>query len=268
MSAPQEDYRHLRVDREGAVARVRLARPAVRNAFDETLIAELTRAFLSFVDDTRTRVVVLTGDGPVFCAGADVEWMRRAGSFSRTENETDAERLAGMLRAIDTCPKPVIAAAHGAAIGGGVGLLAAADIAFAAEGTVFSLAEVKLGILPSVISPFVLRSIGVRQARRLFLTGSRFDAQDALRVGLVHAVSSADGLEELCRREIESLLTSAPQAVETAKKLIAEVAGKSPLEAMPLTVRTIAERRASEEAREGLSAFLEKRAPSWAPGKR
>ncbi|MFN2387920.1 MAG: enoyl-CoA hydratase-related protein [Thermoanaerobaculia bacterium] len=265
MSGSAEDYRHLRVAREGPVARVRLARPAVRNAFDETLIAELTRVFLSFVDDAETRVVVLTGDGPIFCAGADVEWMRRAGSFSRTENETDAERMAGMLRAIDTCPRPVIAAAHGAAIGGGVGLLAAADVAFAAEGTVFSLAEVKLGILPSVISPFVIRSIGVRQARRLFLTGTRFDAEEARRIGLVHAVSPADGLEELCRREIEALLSSAPEAVRTAKKLIAEVAGRSPEEAMPLTVRTIAERRASEEAREGLSAFLEKRPPSWAP---
>jgi methylglutaconyl-CoA hydratase len=268
VSPGAEDYRYLRVTREGPVARVRLSRPAVRNAFDETLIAELTRAFLSFVDDAETRVVLLTGEGPVFCAGADIEWMRRAGAFSRTENETDAERMAGMLRAIDTCPSPVIAAAHGAAIGGGVGLLAAADIAFAAEGTVFSLAEVKLGILPSVISPFVLRSIGLRQARRLFLTGARFDAEEARRIGLVHAVSPADGLEELCRKEIEALLTSAPEAVGAAKKLIAGVAGQSPEEAMPLTVRTIAERRASAEAREGLSAFLEKRPPSWAPPKR
>lgn len=265
MNPEPGDYRHVRVERGGPVARVRLARPDVRNAFDEVLIAELSRAFLSFVDDDVTRVVVLSGEGPVFCAGADVAWMRKAGRFSREENEADAERMARMLWAIDTCPKPVVAAAHGAAIGGGVGLLAAADIALAAEGTVFSLAEVKLGILPSVISPYVLRAIGARQARRFFLTGQRFDAAEARRLGLVHAVAPPEELNALCEREVAALLTSAPRAVETAKRLIAEVAGKRPEEAMPVTVRTIAERRASDEAKEGLTAFLEKRPPSWAP---
>lgn len=259
-------FRHVEVEREGAVARVRLVRPQVRNAFDDVLIDELTRAFLSFVDDAATRVVVLSGAGPVFCAGADVAWMRRAGGYSRAENEADAEAMARMLQAIDTCPKPVVAVARGAAIGGGVGLLAAADVALAADDTVFSLAEVKLGILPSVISPFVIRAIGARQARRLFLTGHRFDAVEALRIGLVHAAAPPEALDALAQREVAALLTSGPEAVETAKRLIAEVAGKSPDEAMPLTVRTIAQRRASEEAREGLSAFLEKRPPSWAPG--
>lgn len=265
MTEAASPSRHVRSTRDGAVARVRLARPEVRNAFDEVLIAELTETFLSFVNDETTRVVVLSGEGETFCAGADVSWMRRAGAFSRQENEADAERMAGMLRAIDTCPKPVVAVAHGAAIGGGVGLLAAADIALAEEATVFSLAEVKLGILPAVISPFVLRAIGSRQARRLFLTGHRFNAAEAKRIGLVHATAPAGELEGLLAREIEALQTSAPEAVARAKRLIAEVAGKSPEEAMPLTVRTIAERRASEEAREGLSAFLEKRPPRWAP---
>jgi methylglutaconyl-CoA hydratase len=263
--APSGEYRHLHVERGGPVARVRLARPEVRNAFDEVLIEELSRVFLSFGTDRTTRAVVLTGEGPVFCAGADVAWMRRAGGFSREENEADAERMARMLWAIDACPKPVVAAAHGAAIGGGVGLLAAADIALAAEGTVFSLAEVKLGILPSVISPYVLRAIGARQARRLFLTGQRFDAVEARRIGLVHVTAPPEELDAAAEREVAALLTSAPGAVETAKRLIAQVEGKQPDEAMPITVRTIAERRATDEAKEGLTAFLEKRPPSWSP---
>ncbi|MEO8190828.1 MAG: enoyl-CoA hydratase-related protein [Acidobacteriota bacterium] len=253
----------LRVVREGPVTRVVLARPEVRNAFDDALIAELTRVFFDFSTDTETRVVILSGDGPTFCAGADVQWMRRAGTYSREENELDAGKMARMLRAIDACPLPVIALAHGAAIGGGVGLVAAADIAIAAEGTVFSLAEVKLGILPAVISPYVLRAIGSRQARDLFLTGDRFDAADAFRIGLVHQVVPTGELEAAAARRVASLASSAPEAIRAAKKLIEQVTGLGPEEALPLTVRTIAERRASDEAREGLSAFLEKRRPSW-----
>jgi len=257
-------FESLRLEKHGAVARVALARAPVRNAFDDGLIAELTRAFGELARDAEVRVVVLSGDGPSFCAGADVAWMRKAGGYSRAENEADAQKMARMLRAIDACPKPVVALAHGAAIGGGVGLVAAADIAIAAEGTVFSLAEVKLGILPSVISPYVLRAIGPRSARDLFLTGDRFDAREALRIGLVHQVVAADDLEEAGRRKVASLLASGPEAVGVAKKLIEQVTGKSPDEAMALTVSTIAERRASAEAKEGLTAFLEKRRPSWA----
>ncbi len=254
----------LRRLQEGPVARVTLARPEVRNAFDDGLIAELTAAFSDAAADPGTRVVVLSGDGPVFCAGADVAWMRKAGSSSREENEADAMRMARMLRAIDVCPKPVVVLAHGAAIGGGVGLVAAADIALAAEGTVFSLAEVRLGILPSVISPYVLRAIGPRQARDFFLTGDRFDAREAHRIGLVHAVVPAAELETAGRKKVESLLSAGPEAVGVAKRLIEEVAGKSPEEVIGLTARTIAERRSSAEAKEGLTAFLEKHPPSWA----
>jgi methylglutaconyl-CoA hydratase len=267
MSESNRSFARLRMSREGPVARVTLARPEARNAFDETLIAELTRAFLSFTDERDARVVILDGEGPTFCAGADVEWMRRAGSFSKLENEADAERMAGMLRAIDRCPRPVLALVQGAAIGGGVGLVAACDVALAAEDAVFSLAEVKLGILPSVISPYVLRAIGPRQARRWFLTGERFGAPEARRIGLVHEVVPASELPVAAGRIVEALLTAAPEAVRVAKSLIAEVAGKTPEEAMALTVRTIAERRASDEAKEGLTAFLEKRPPSWAPKK-
>jgi methylglutaconyl-CoA hydratase len=257
-------FESLRLEKQGPVARVVLARPAVRNAFDDRVIAELTRAFGELGADPSIRVVVLSGEGPSFCAGADVAWMRKAGGYSFAENEADAQKMARMLRAIDACPKPVVALAHGAAIGGGVGLLAAADIAIAAEGTVFSLAEVRLGILPSVISPYVLRAIGPRSARDLFLTGDRFDAREALRIGLVHQVVAAADLEEAGRRKVASLLASGPEAVGVAKKLIEQVAGKNPDEAMALTAATIAERRASAEAKEGLTAFLEKRKPSWA----
>jgi methylglutaconyl-CoA hydratase len=257
----------LRLTREGPVARVLLARPAVRNAFDDILIAELAEAFLSLGRERETRVVVLSGDGPSFCAGADISWMRKAGGYSSEENEADAEKMARMLRAIDACPKPVVALVHGAAIGGGVGLVAAADIAIAAEGTVFSLAEVRLGILPSVISPYVLRAIGPRQARDLFLTGDRFDAREAHRIGLVHAVVSPGELQAAGNKKVESLLAGGPEAVTAAKSLIEQVTGMNPDEALPLTVRTIAERRASAEAKEGLSAFLEKRPPSWSTKK-
>jgi len=257
-------FESLRLEKRGPVARVVLARAAARNAFDDRVIAELTRAFGELGSDAGVRVVVLSGDGPCFCAGADVAWMRKAGSYSRAENEADAQKMARMLRAIDACPKPVVALAHGAAIGGGVGLVAAADIAIAAEGTVFSLAEVRLGILPSVISPYVLRAIGPRSARDLFLTGDRFDAREALRIGLVHQVVAAGDLEEAGRRKVASLLASGPEAVGLAKKLIEQVTGKNPDEAMALTVATIAERRAWAEAKEGLTAFLEKRKPSWA----
>ncbi len=253
----------LRLAREGPVCRVVLSRPDVRNAFDDILIGELTATFAAFDRDAATRVVMLQGDGPSFCAGADVAWMRKAGTYSRSENEADARRMAEMLRAIDVCPKPVVALVQGHAIGGGVGLVAASDIVIAAEKTVFSLAEVKLGILPSVISPYVLRAMGARQARDVFLTGDRFDAREAFRIGLVHQVVPAEELEAAGRRKVDSLLTSGPEAVGVAKRLIGRVAGLSPLQAMELTVETIAERRASDEAREGLSAFLEKRAPRW-----
>jgi methylglutaconyl-CoA hydratase len=259
-------FRHLRVERDGAVLRITLARPEVRNAFDDALIEELTRAFSEAGEDAGSRVVVLAGDGPTFCAGADVAWMRKAGGYSKAENEADAGRMARMLRGIDACPKPVIALAHGAAIGGGVGLVAAADIVIAAEGTVFSLAEVKLGILPAVISPYVLRAIGPRAARDYFLTGDRFDSREAQRIGLVHQVVAAGDLAGAGDRKAAAILTSAPEAVRVAKRLIEEVSWKTPDEAMPLTVRTIAERRASDEAKEGLTAFLEKRKPSWSRG--
>ena len=263
MVASGTQYTTLRVEREGPVAAVTLARPEVRNAFDEAMIADLTAAFGALGGEPGLRVVVLAGEGGIFCAGADVAWMRRAAGYSADENREDARRMARMLRTIDACPKPVIGRIQGAAIGGGVGLAAVCDIAIAAAGTVFSLAEVKLGILPAAISPYVLRAIGPRHARDLFLTGERFDAEEARRIGLVHSVVDASGLDAAAGKKIDALLSSGPEAVAAAKRLIDQVAPMTIDAAFPVTSEAIAERRASEEGREGLSAFLEKRKPSW-----
>jgi len=253
----------LSVARSGPVLTVKLNRPEVRNAFDETMIAELTAAFGAVAAEEGVRVVVLCGEGKTFCAGADVRWMRRAAGFSRVENVDDAKKMERMLRAIDTCDRPVIGRIRGAAIGGGVGLTAVCDIAVAAKGTVFSLAEVKLGILPAVISPYVLRAIGARNAREYFLTGDRFDADEALRIGLVHAVVEESALDEAVQRKVESILSSGPEAVAITKRLIDTVSQMKIDAASSVTAEAIADRRASEEGKEGLSAFLEKRKPGW-----
>ena len=259
----REEYSTIRVERDGPLRRVSLARPDVRNAFDEVMIRELTAAFAKLSSDSSARVVVLTGDGKVFCAGADVHWMRRAASYSRAENVEDAERMARMLRTIDTCAKPVVGQIRGAAIGGGAGLVAVCDIVVASDSTVFSLAEVKLGILPAAISPYVLRAIGPRQARDCFLTGDRFGADEARRIGLVHSTVPDAELEAAVNKKVSSLLTSGPEAVAAAKRLIETVSHLPIDDAFSVTSQAIADRRASDEGREGLSAFLEKRKPSW-----
>ena len=260
-----EQYTTLRVASDGPVAMVTLARPDVRNAFDEKMIEELTRAFAGFEAGRALRAVVLTGEGKTFCAGADVNWMRRAAGYSPEENREDARRMARMLRTIDTCPLPVVGKIRGAAIGGGVGLAAVCDIAVAAADTVFSLAEVKLGILPAAISPYVLRAIGPRNARDCFLTGERFDGAEARRIGLVHVAVDPPELDAAVDRKIGAILTSGPEAVTAAKRLIERIAPMEIDAAFSVTADAIAERRASAEGKEGLSAFLEKRRPSWAP---
>jgi len=263
MNSTDQQYTTLRVAREGAVATVTLARPDVRNAFDETMIADLTAAFTALAAEEGLRVVVLSGEGKTFCAGADVAWMRRAAGYSPEENREDARSMARMLRTIDTCPRPVVGRIRGAAIGGGVGLAAVCDIVVAARGSVFSLAEVKLGILPAAISPYVLRAIGPRHARDLFLTGERFDADEARRIGLVHSVAEDGDLDAAVARKVDALLSSGPQAVAAAKRLIETVSPLTIDAAFAVTSEAIAERRASEEGREGLTAFLEKRKPRW-----
>jgi methylglutaconyl-CoA hydratase len=243
---------NLRVEREGSILRVTLARPDRRNAFDAELIRELAEAF---VDVGRVRAVVLAGDGQSFSAGADVDWMRSSVDLSQDENVADANALRRMLEAIDTCPAPVVARVQGHALGGGAGLVAAADIAVAARDAVFAFSEVKLGIIPAVISPFALAKIGPGAARRYFLTGERFDAETALRIGLVHEV--ADDLDGAVERVVAELLSAGPQAARWAKRLVRERPDGSE------TARWIAERRASDEGQEGLRAFLDKRKPNW-----
>jgi methylglutaconyl-CoA hydratase len=245
----------LRIERATNLLKVTLARPERRNAFDAALIAELTQAFAEVGD---ARAVLLSGDGPSFCAGADVEWQRASIDLSYGENVEDALRLYRMLEAIDACPAPVVARVQGYALGGGSGLVACADIAIAAEDATFGFSEVKLGIIPAVISPFVLARIGVGAARRYFLTGERFDATTALRIGLVHDVVAAGALDEAVSHVLDELETAGPKATREAKRLLRE--GPRDEE----TTQVAARLRASPEGQEGLRAFLERRPPSWA----
>jgi methylglutaconyl-CoA hydratase len=243
---------NLRVERDGDVLRITLARPDRHNAFDAELIGELAEAFVGV---GRARAVILAGDGRSLSAGADVEWMRASVDLSQDENVADANALRHMLEAIDGCPAAVVARVQGYALGGGAGLVAAADIAVAAPDAVFAFSEVKLGIIPAVISPFALAKIGPGAARRYFLTGERFDAETALRIGLVHEV--ADDLDAAVDRVVAELLSAGPHAVRWAKRLVRERPDG------PETARWIAERRASDEGQEGLRAFLDKRPPAW-----
>jgi methylglutaconyl-CoA hydratase len=241
----------LRSERDGHVLRVTLARPERRNAFDAELISELTEAFADVGD---ARAVVLAGEGESFCAGADIEWQRSAIDLSLDENVEDAMRLYRMCETIDRCAAPVIGRVHGYALGGGSGLVACADVAVAAPDATFGFSEVKLGIIPAVISPFVLPKLGAH-ARRYFLTGERFDAETALRIGLIEEV--AVDLDAAVDRVLVELLASGPQAVREAKQLIRErPVGEE-------TARIAARLRAGAEGQEGLRAFLERRTPSW-----
>jgi methylglutaconyl-CoA hydratase len=252
------------IDAKG-IARVTLDRPASHNAFDEALIAALAEAFTQLGENPAVRVIILSGNGKSFCAGADIGWMRRAGGWSEAENRADAMKLSDMLLAIDTCPKPVIARVHGAIAGGGVGLVACADMAVAIEGAKFRLSEVRLGLTPATISPFVVARIGAGQARRWFLTAEGFGAGDAERMGLVNAVAADDAAADaVIAGWLDHLAAAAPGAVADAKTLIRDVAGRPVSDGLrTLTAERIAARRASAEGREGLAAFFDKRQPEW-----
>jgi methylglutaconyl-CoA hydratase len=243
---------NLTVERDGSVLRITLTRPDRRNAFDAALIAELAEAF---VDVGRARAVVLAGEGASFCAGADVDWMRSSAALSFDENVADANAMRRMFESIDQCPAPVVARVQGHALGGGAGLVAVSDIPIAAPSTQFAFSEVKLGIVPAVISPFALAKIGGAVARRYFVTGERFDAATALRIGLISEV--ADDLDAAVERVVGELLSAGPQAARWAKRIVRERPDGSE------TSRWIAERRTSDEGQEGLAAFLDKRKPTW-----
>jgi enoyl-CoA hydratase/carnithine racemase len=243
----------LRIERDGELLRVTLARPERRNAFDADLIRELTEAFADVGD---ARAVVLAGDGPSFCAGADVEWQRSSIDLTYDENVADALRLHAMMAAVDSCPAPLVARVQGYALGGGSGLVACADVVVAAGDATFGFSEVRLGIIPAVISPFVFAKIGPGAARHLFLTGSRFDAQTALRIGLVHEVT--DDLDAAVERQVGEILGSGPEATRAAKRLARE-----PVADAEELAHLAAGLRAGAEGQEGLRAFLDKREPSW-----
>ncbi len=256
----------LRASRDGPFARVTLARPEVRNAFNAELIGELRTTFDAFARETpdSLRGVVLAGDGPVFCAGADVEWMRSSIGMTAEANERDASAMQAMFTAVDLCPVPVIARVHGAALGGGMGLCAVSDIVVASAETVFGFTETKLGILPAVISTFVLPKIGESNARALYASGERFGADRAVRIGLAHeVVDDAPALDARVDELLGELRSAGPSAARAAKALIRELRTLPPDEARAHTVRHIAQQRTSAEGQEGLAAFLEKRSPSW-----
>ncbi len=252
------------IDAHGT-ARVTLNRPERHNAFDEGLIAALTDGFTRLGGDASVRAIILSGAGKSFCAGADLDWMRRAAGWSEPENRADALALSAMLQAIDTCPKPVIARVHGNVAGGGVGLVACADMAVALDGAQFRLSEVRLGLTPATISPFVIAKIGVTQARRWFLTAEGFGSAQALAMGLIHETAiDGEAADAVIANWLAHLGSAAPGAVADAKALIRDVAGRPITDDLrALTAARIAARRASAEGREGLAAFFEKRRPGW-----
>ena len=254
----------LNVERKGGVARVTLNRPEVRNAFDETLIRNLTQAFLQISQDREVRVVVLAGNGPAFCAGADLNWMKRMAGYGREENLADARALAEMLAALDRLPQPTIARVHGPAFAGGTGLVAACDIAVGAPEAKFCFSEAKLGLSPATISPYVIRAIGERAANRYFLTAEVFDAAEALRIGLLSMLVPVSDLDSSIDGLLVHLLAGGPQAHASIKDLIRAVA-RRPIDDALIgdTARRIAEIRVSAEGKEGIASFLEKRKAAW-----
>lgn len=256
-------FSRILVETDGAVARITLNRPAVHNAFDDMLISELTEAVGQAGDNGAVRAIVLAGAGASFCAGADLNWMSRMADYSRVENIADARNLQAMLAAIYDCPKVTIARVHGAAMGGGAGLVAACDIAVASDQAKFAFSEVRLGIAPAVIAPYVLQKIGSGAARALFVTGDRFDAESALRVGLVQQVSSSDQLDSDIDDLIDSICKSGPNAIARTKELLRSIEGKTPAQAAEETIACIADLRVGAEGQEGIRAFLEKRKPGF-----
>lgn len=249
----------LLIENRDGICSVTLNRPDVRNAFDDALIAEITEAFRG-VD---ARAVVLSGNGKAFCAGGDLEWMRRSVDLSKEENLRDAEKLQAMFEVIDSCPCPVIGKIHGAAFGGGAGLVSVCDMVVAAEGTKFCFSEVKLGLAPAVIAPYAIRKIGPGNARRYFLTAEVMDAQQAQQVGLVNEVTLHDHLDDAVQSLLDALKLAGPNAVRRAKALIREISSGS-VDVQKRCAETIAELRVSDEGQEGVRAFLEKRTPNWA----
>ena len=246
------------------VARITLSRPEVRNAFNDEVIAELTTAFLELGGRDDVRAIVLAAEGPAFCAGADLNWMRRMADYTREENLADAAKLAEMLRVMYACPRPTVARVQGDVYAGGMGLVAACDMAVSVDSANYCLSEVKLGLIPATISPYVIRAMGTRAAHRYFLTAERFSAQEAHRIGFVHEVVAADALDARVDELLKALTSASPNAVRACKQLVQDVAEREISAALvEATVAGIADIRASEEGREGVQSFLQKRKPAW-----
>ena len=254
----------LTVTDHGAVRNLTLSRPDVRNAFNDEVIAELKTAFMEAGQAAEIRCVVLAAEGPAFCAGADLNWMRRMADYTRDENLADAGQLAAMLRAIYECPKPTLARVQGDVFAGGVGLVAACDMAVSVDTATYCLSEVKLGLIPATISPYVIRAMGARASHRYFLTAERFNAAEAHRIGLVHEVVTADALDAKVAELTTALVTASPNAVRACKRLVQDVAERKIDDALVAhTVAGIADIRSSAEGKEGVQSFLQKRKPSW-----
>lgn len=257
-------YQILEIIQEGPRATIWLNRPDVRNAFNETSIAEITQAFRVLDSDRDVRVIILAARGTAFCAGADLNWMKKMASYSEEENFSDAQALAEMMQVIYECNKPTIARVQGDCYAGGMGLVAACDMALAVDTAGFCLSEVRLGLIPATISPYVIRAIGERASRRYFLTAERFDAQEARRIGLVHEVVAEDQLDHEIDKLVHALVACSPHAIDEAKRLVRDVSGETiEPELVTDTVRRIAQIRVSEQGREGVQAFLNKRKPNW-----
>lgn len=255
---------HLQITYAGAVARITLTQPEVRNAFSDEVIADITAAFTEVGARADVRAVVLAAEGPAFCAGANLNWMRRMADYTREENVTDAAKLAEMLRVIYECPKPTIARVQGDVYAGGMGLVATCDMAVCVDTAGFCLSEVKLGLIPATISPYVIRAMGARAAHRYFLTAERFGAQEALRTGFVHEVVAAEALDAKVDELLKALTSASPNAVRACKRLLIDVAEREiNAELIAATVEGIADIRASSEGKEGVQSFLQKRKPSW-----
>ena len=254
----------LTISREGKVATVTLNRPDVRNSFNETTIAEITQAFGELGAEEDLRAIVLAANGPAFCAGADLNWMKKMAGYTHAENHADALQLAEMLRTIYLCPKPVVAKVQGDCYAGGMGLVSACDIIVAVDQANFCLSEVKLGLITATISPYVIKAMGENASRRYFLTAERFSAQEALRIGFAHEVVAADALDAKVAEIVKALVNNSPNAVQQAKVLVRDVVGQTVNDALLAdTAERIAHIRASEQGREGVASFLEKRKPSW-----
>lgn len=257
---------HLQLVCEGSVATVTLNRPEVRNAFNDEVIAELTHIFVNLGARDDVRCIVLAANGTAFCAGADLNWMKRMADYTHAENLADAGALAEMLRVIYTCPKPTLAKVQGDVYAGGTGLVAACDIAVSVDTAGYCLSEVKLGLVPATISPYVIRAMGARAAHRYFLTAERFSAAEALRIGFVHEVVAAAELDAKVAELAKTLVNAGPQAVRLCKKLVQDVAEQAiTTELVQMTVAGIADIRVSDEGREGVQSFLQKRKPNWLP---